>query len=236
MHTGPVNGRLPRALAGALLLASLVACSDDPDDPSGDGTASTSESGSESTSGSASPTDSLLVPDGVTLTDGGSTLELGEVATVAYEVRQGVVGVLDIKVTRLEKTSFEDSFVGWDLRAETKLAKPYFVRATIRNAGETDLGERPVPLYIVDGNNTLIEATSFASTFEPCSPGAFPKKFPSGKTVDVCLVYLSPEKGDLTAVSFRPTQEDVPITWTGELEQPKQPKPPKARTSGGKGG
>jgi hypothetical protein len=42
-----------------------------------------------------------------------------------------------------------------------------------------------------------------------------------------CLVFLSPKKGDLTAVSFRPTQAFDPITWTGELQEPKPPKPDK---------
>ena len=42
-----------------------------------------------------------------------------------------------------------------------------------------------------------------------------------------CLVYLSPKHGDLTAVSFRPTQDFNPITWTGKVttvggDQPKK--------------
>ena len=45
---------------------------------------------------------------------------------------------------------------------------PYFVHATVENVGDTDLGGRAVPLYIVDGRNTLIEASTFASTFKPC--------------------------------------------------------------------
>jgi len=216
-----MGGRLTRALVALALCVAVVGCSDDSQDPGSD------ESQSQSSGGSASPTDSLLVPDGIDLTPGGSALEVGDVATVAYEVRQAVVGVLDIKVTRLEKTSFEESFAGWDLSAEDKAKKPYFVRATVVNRGETDLGDRPVPLYIVDGTNALVEATSFLSEFEPCSPGSFPKSFPSGKSVDVCLVFLAPDKGDLTAVSFRPTQEYDPITWTGELKKPKPPKKPK---------
>ena len=167
------------------------------------------------------------MPAGVELTTQGSVLEVGDSATVAYEVRQGVVGVLDIKVTRLEKTTIRKSFVGWDLKPEQKKSNPYFVRATVTNRGETDLGGRPVPLYIVDGTNTLVEATTFASAFTPCEPGSFPKKFRPGKKVKVCMVYLSPKKGDLTAVSFRPTQEYDPITWTGELQEPKPPKPDK---------
>lgn len=227
-----MTGRLSRALASGVLALVLVGCSDDSDDPSDDPSSNGSSSTSGSDSGSPGPSDSLLVPDGVELTEQGSILEVGETATVAYEVRQGVVGVLDIAVTRLEKTSFAKSFVGWDLSDETKKAKPYFVRATVTNRGETDLGGKRVPLYIVDGKDTLIEATSFASKFKPCDPDEFPKVFASGESVDVCLVYLSPDRGDLTAVSFRPTQEDQPITWTGELKKPKPPKDDKGKNKG----
>jgi hypothetical protein len=145
------------------------------------------------------------------------------------------VGVLDIRVSRLEKTSFRKSFVGWDLDQGQKNSNPYFVRATITNRGDTDLGKKPIPLRIVDGTNTLVEATTFASAFPPCEPGSFPKKFKPGQKLKVCLVFLAPKKGDLTAVSFRPTQEFDPITWTGELEKPKPPKPDKP-DKGGQGG
>ena len=50
--------------------------------------------------------------------------------------------------------------------------------------------------------------------------------------MDLCLVYLSPDKGDLTAVSWRPTEEDVPITWTGELVKPEPPKGDKDKDKG----
>ena len=136
---------------------------------------------------------------------------------VAFEPRQDEVGVLDITVTRLEKTSFEESFSGWQLDAATRKANPYFVHATVKNVGDTDLGGRPVPLYIVDGRNTLIEASDFASTFKPCPSKALPKKFENGDRAKVCLVYLSPRDGDLTAVSFRPTEDFDPIIWTGKL-------------------
>jgi hypothetical protein len=224
-------GRASRALLAGLLCVVAAGCSDDDEDPG----SKESQSQSESGSGTPSPTETLPVPDGIELTAGGSTLAVGDVATVAYEVRQGVVGVLDIKVTRLEKTSFEESFTGWDLDADDRKKKPYFVRATIVNRGETDLTERPAPLYIVDGTNTLVEPTTFGSTFKPCNPAFFPKPFPSGKSVKVCLVFLAPDKGDLTAVSFRPTQEYNPITWTGELHKPKPPKPDKGKGGKGKG-
>jgi hypothetical protein len=238
------NGRVLRRRAGSTLAAvALVAsaglvagCSGDGDDSDSGGAGSASASGATSAATeSAGPY--LPVPDGVELTAQGSQLAVGDAATVAYEVKQGEVAVLDIAVTRLEKTSFGKSFVGWDLDAGQKKSNPYFVRATVTNRGTTDLGGRRAPLYIVDGNNTLVEQTTFASAFPPCEPGTFPKKFQPGKTTKVCLVFLSPQKGALTAVSFRPTQEFDPITWTGELQAPKPPKPPKGKgDKGGKGG
>jgi hypothetical protein len=197
----------PLALGLALSLA-LSACSGD--DGGSDG----------SSGGDASPaveeTPYLDVPEGVELTAQGSELELGESATVAYEPRQNAVGALDITVTSTEKASFS-MFEGWDIKKETRETSPYFVRARIENVGDTDLGGRPVPLYIVDGENRLIESSVFTGTFQPCEGSMFPKKFRNGDRVKACLVYLAPDKGELTAVSFRPDQEFDPITWTGEL-------------------
>ena len=77
------------------------------------------------------------------------------------------------------------------------------VRATVTNVGEADLGGRPVPLYVVDGENRLIESSLFTGEFKPCEGASFPKKFKGGDTVKACMVYLAPGKGDLTAVSRR---------------------------------
>jgi hypothetical protein len=216
------------AVVLAAAASSLAGCSDDDKGPDPGGSASPGASGSASASasGTESAGSSLPVPEGVELSPEGSQFQVGDTATVAYELRQGVVGVLDIRISRLEKTSFKKSFVGWDLDEGQKKSNPYFVRATVTNRGDTDLGGKKVPLYIVDGTNTLVEATTFASSFTPCEPGAFPKRFKTGRKMKVCMVFLAPKKGDLTAVSFRPTQDYDPITWTGDLEKPKPPKKP----------
>jgi hypothetical protein len=227
-HNGRVLKRVGFAAVVLAASASLVAgCSDDDKGPDVGASPSAGASGSVSASESESAGSSLPVPEGVELSPEGSQFQVGDTATVAYELRQGVVGVLDIRVSRLEKTSFKKSFVGWDLDQGQEKSNPYFVRATITNRGDTDLGGKKVPLYIVDGTNTLVEATTFASAFTPCEPGAFPKKFKPGRKMKVCMVFLAPKKGDLTAVSFRPTQDYDPITWTGDLEKPKPPKPDK---------
>ena len=235
MHTLPMRTRHPHRgrtrLLGLALASALVVsgCSDDgTKEASSDGTSS-SGSGGSTASSSESVKPYLPVPDGVELTEQGSKLEVGQSAVVAYHPRQDQVGVLDIKVTALEKTTFEESFTGWKLDAATKKTNPYFVRATIKNVGETNLGGRPVPLYVVDGDNKLNEAWSFASTFKPCPSTPFPDQFKPGDKTKTCLVYLLPDKGQLTAVSFRPTQEFNPITWTGELQKYQAPKPKKSK-------
>jgi hypothetical protein len=237
LHNGPVLRLGSSFVALVAATALLAACSDDEKSPDAGASAGATSASGSTAAATDTPSSSLPVPDGVELTTEGSQLKVGDTATVAYELRQGVVGVLDLKVTRLEQTSFKKSFAGWDLDEQQKKSNPYFVRATITNRGETDLGGKPVPLYIVDGNNTLVEATTFASSFTPCQPGTFPKKFKPGHKMKACLVFLSPKHGELTAVSFRPTQEFDPITWTGELEKPKPPKPPKGgKGKGGQGG
>jgi hypothetical protein len=202
-------------LLGLALL--LSGCSDD-------GTADASGDETTTSGGEGSPPEPYLpVPDGVELTTQGTELGLDESATVAYEPRQGEVGALEITVTRLDKASF-DLFQGWRLDAKTKSTQPYFVHAKITNVGATDLGGRRPPLYAVDGDNKLIESSTFASTFRPCPSADFPKKFRTGDSVNTCLVYLAPDKGDLVAVSFRPTEDFDPIIWVGEITQPEPPK------------
>lgn len=213
-----------RSLVGLALVPALVltGCSGGDEEPQASGTESSEGTTTE-------PTEEepyLPVPDGVELTAQGSELSLGETASVAYEPRQDEVAALDLTVTRMEKASFK-LFVGWKLSPETLKMTPYFVHAKVENVGDTDLGGRPVPLYAVDGENKLIEASTFASTFKPCPSEPLPQKFRTGAAVKTCLVYLAPDRGELTAASFRPTEEFDPITWTGEITRPAALQPDK---------
>ena len=147
--------------------------------------------------------DSLLVPDGVELTEQGSSLDVGETATVAYEVRQGVVGVLDITVTRLEKTSFEESFVGWDLDAEDEDRQ-----ALLRARDASPTAARPTSAADRCRSTSSTAPTPWSrrprsrARSSRAEPGSFPEPFPPGATRELCLVYLAPDKGDLTAVEL----------------------------------
>lgn len=232
MHNVPVR----RILATTLLLVpALAGCSGEEEPAADEPTASASASETPTVEPTPTP-EPLPVPAGVELTEQGTALELGDKATVAYEPKQDTVGVLDITVTDMRRTTFKQSFQGWKLNESVTSANPYFVEATFKNVGETDLGGRAAPLYLVDGQDTLVESTTFASDFEPCASTTFPKKFKPGKKVTRCLVYLSPDKGELVSISFRPAQEYEPITWSGEVLKLGVKRPSDKKKSGGNGG
>jgi hypothetical protein len=228
--------RLVPTLAALLLSLGLLAgCSDDGDGSGSDGAASP---GSE-TSESEGPY--LPVPDGIELTSPGSDLGVGESGVIAWQPRQDLIGVLDINVTQLVKTSFADSFEGWDVSEEQKKSlTPYFVHATVTNLGETNLSQRMVPLYAVDSGDTLVEPTEFTDDFEACPGGALPRGFFTDDAAEVCMVYLIADGLELSGVTFRPTEQFDAITWTGEIETlEKAPQPEqreKDRNTKGNGG
>lgn len=214
MHNGAVRTRLLGPLLAALVPALLLSACSGGDEPEG---ASSEVTESATPTPEPLPTPEIEVPEGVELTAQGSALELGDTATVGYEVDQSTVGVLDITVTDLRRTTFKQSFQGWKLDKQLSKANPYFVEAVFKNRGETDLGGQRPPLYIVDGDDTLVESSTFVTTFEPCPSTDFPKKFKPGDKVKRCLVFLAPDAGELVAVSFRPAQEFNPITWSGDV-------------------
>lgn len=213
--TLPVRPALALLLAGSLALS----CGGDPD--------SSADPSDPPSSTVASP--EITAPEGVELTEGGSELKLGDNAIVAWKPRSDVTGVLDITVSKIEQTTVQD-FIAFKLDEASKASTPYYVRASVTNAGETDLSGVPVPLYVVDQEtNKLVQASNFASTFKPCPSVPLPKEFAAGKTTNVCLVFLIPDHGKLESVSFRPGQEYNPIVWTGSIgkAKPYRPKPPK---------
>lgn len=212
---------VPAALL--LALGLLAGCSDD-----GGGNGGDAASPSDETSAAEEPY--LPVADGVELTEPGSDLEVGESGVIAWQPRQDLIGVLDINVTQLVRTSFADSFEGWDVSAEQKKnLTPYFVRATVTNVGETNLSQRMVPVYAVDSGDTLVEPTEFTEDFEACPGGALPRGFFVDDVAEVCMVYLIGDGLELSGVTFRPTEQFDAITWTGEIEVLEKAKDPEER-------
>lgn len=226
MHNDAMTARGRRWGIGpvGLLLVGLSACSSG-GEPAAEPTAATASpsvdaSTEPSPDAPAEATPYLPVPDGVTLTAQGADLRLADRATVAWEPRREVVGAIDVTVTGVQRTTLKD-LAAFRLDPTQRTSTPYYVRATVKNVGTTNLAGVSVPLYAVNAADTLIQSTPFAAAFKPCSSTPFPKPFRTGDRARVCLVYLVPQHGTLRSVSFRPTQEYDPITWTGKFTRPK---------------
>lgn len=238
------GARRVATVVGGLFLCgtALAACGSAPDSgpDTGPGSGPAPSASGSVTAAAASGYPSVSTAPGVALTAPGKALQVGQTATVAWRPSQRVTGVLDLTVTGLERTSFAQSFRGWELDDATKSNAPYFVTATVRNAGTSDLGGRPVPLYGLAASGALVEASSFATDFKPCRPSVLPTPFPGGASAQVCLVFLVPDGGALDGVSFRPSQVFDPITWSGLVSSPPSPtghaapKTPAAKTPAAK--
>jgi hypothetical protein len=180
------------------------------------------QSGPTGAGGSAGSTSSAshAVVQGVRLTPDGSSLKVGDTARVAWQPDQKRTGVIAVRVTRLQQVPLS-AFKAWRLTGSVLKSTPYYVHANVKNLGTTDLSGMPVPLYVLDRGNTLLEASTFRAAYAPCPSRPFPAKFTRGRTTSVCLVYFAPDHGKLDAVSFRPTQDVDGITWRGPVTRTK---------------
>jgi hypothetical protein len=202
----------PRAFRVAAVLAAsalaLTACSGGNDEPTAT---------ADTTSASATPSSTVEVPKGLEITEPGTQLAFGDSATVAYEDQdQGTA--LQLRVDSAEQGSLED-FEGFDLDDPyKKRGNYYYVRVMVKNAGKDTIGGVPVPLWGISGDNTLLRAVEFKSSFAKCPTEPLPAKFAPKDTFKTCLVFLSPDKGKLVGVSYRPTEQFLPIEWRGPVK------------------
>jgi hypothetical protein len=180
------------------------------------------------------PTGDVTVPAGTTLTKAGETLQFGQPATVAYQPNPQRGSVLQLSVDGVQQGRISD-FAGYQLSAETKKSKPYYVAVTAKNVGNGDLSRTGIPLYAVDNTNSLNQQTSFNNTFAKCPSQPLPQGFTEGKQVKTCLVYVLRPGQSLTKISYRPLQAFPPITWEGTIKPPVAPKktPPRDKKKQG---
>jgi hypothetical protein len=182
----------------------------------------TSRTTSSPTSQSTSSASATVV-QGVSLTAQGSQLKIGEAAKVSWQPNQKVVGVLRLAVTQVQKVSI-DAFRDFRLDSATQSSTPYYVHARVTNLGRTNLSGVPVPLYLLDHRNTLLQSSTFQAQFPACPSRPLPGGFTHGKKTSVCLVYFASQHGTMDAVSFRPTQAFDAITWQGRSPRQKPAK------------
>jgi len=167
----------------------------------------------------AEPTGSIEVPDGVTVTDAGTKLAFGEQAVVAYQPNPQRGSVLALVVDSVQAARLAD-FAAYDLKDDTKKARPYYVRVRVKNVGPGDLSRMAVPIYAVDQTDTLIQPSTFNNTYARCPSLPLAEGFTAGKSMTGCLVYFVPNAGTLTKLSYRPLQAFPAITWEGTVLPP----------------
>ena len=223
MHNDRVIRRTPpirTAAVLALVALAVAACngsgSSTPSAGGSSGSPSTPGGTGSTSSGSASSSPSRTVVEGVPLTAQGSQLKVGDSARVSWKPNQKTTGVIRVRVTRLQRVPI-GTFSDWQLTGPVLRSTPYFVHAKVTNLGRSDLSRVPVPLYLLDGRNTLLQSSTFRAEFKPCSSRPLPDGFKRGKRADVCLVYFVPNHGKLVAISYRPTQDFDAITWSGPV-------------------
>ncbi len=163
------------------------------------------------TSSPTSTGPSITVPQGVTLTDPGSTLRIGDAASAIYADDQRV-SVLTVTVSRVVKGSIKD-FRSFVLSAAQRRSMPYYVSATVTNDGPRQLGQIEVPLYGFDSTDTAFPATSLVGALDRCSDAPLPTGFAPDQTVKTCLIYLVPPEATLQAVQLRTNDSADPISW-----------------------
>jgi hypothetical protein len=173
---------------------------------------------SQSQSQSSTASSSLPVPQGVTVTPEGTSLRLGGSATVAWQPHQNTVGVISLAVTGQQRVPIR-AFRDFRLDGATRRSTPYFVKVRVKNLGTSDLSHVPVPLYLLDDQHTLLQASTFQAQFPACPSRPLPSGFHRGSHATVCLVYFVPKHGRLVAMSFRPSQDYNAITWHGPVQR-----------------
>lgn len=219
MQNDGMNRMTPGTRAAAVALASVLAlagCGGGGDtgdeEPTGDATATSTATEEE--------TDS----DG--LTKPGTELELQESAHFEWKPNQKRDGsTVSLSVDRITKGTSRHLRA---IEVNTQPADPqlYYVRVTLENTGEGDLGGySPValPLYANDGSSVLLRPAELLLEFKPCPLEKLPKQFAEGSSANLCLVYLL-DGAALENLSLLPDLQEEPITWDAELATPQKSK------------
>ncbi|MDN7120765.1 hypothetical protein INN71_05095 [Nocardioides sp. ChNu-153] len=221
-----LSRRLSRRTAAALgvaLLLPLAACGGDGgtggggDDGAGTADATGSAPGSATPSAPTSSAtgrdaDYLEVPSGVTLTQPGARLALGDVATIAWRPAAERVGVLAVRVTAVQPAP-AGAFDGWLVGGADVAATPYFVTTTVENVGEGDLAGQDVPLYLLRDDAALVPASRFGAEFPACPSTALPAPFGPGASATQCQVHLAADGTTVEGLAFQPWDGLEPVVW-----------------------
>jgi hypothetical protein len=142
----------------------------------------------------------------------GTTMRQDQRAKVLFVVHDERKSLISLAVdsVRTGRTSDLENFI---LDAQAKSSTPYYVDVTVTNVGGGRIGGAPVPLYGVNGHNTLLPAADLRGSFKKCQADRFPRHLGKGRSFSTCLMFLSPRHGKLTSVAFQYASDVAPVTW-----------------------
>jgi hypothetical protein len=153
------------------------------------------------------------VPAGVTITKGGSTLELGRSASVVYQVEEGAASVVTVAVDAVRKGNIKKDFTFFSLDEKAKTSTPYYVRLTVENNGPSGLGGVTIPVLAHTTSNTVFPPSELVGSFKPCPNPALPESFLESSKADLCLVFLLPKGERLSTIDLQTGKEADAIHW-----------------------
>ncbi|MDN5852597.1 MAG: hypothetical protein L0K86_07090 [Actinomycetia bacterium] len=185
-----------RTAAAAIALAlALTACTSGDDEPKPD-----------------PETPDVNVPEGITLTSAGSTVPLGQSASVVFQPRNAAQTVITISVDEVTRGKPKD-LDGYDLDGLPEDSVPYYVNASIRNAGPAVIAGAAVPLYGVDSANSYFKPVDVRGTVHGCKPLRLGNHVKPGTVSKGCLVFAVPPKRTFKGVQVRTSDLNQPVTW-----------------------
>lgn len=172
---------------------------------------------SHSSAAPPSPSTGSGTGDDGALTPTGTTLTVGQTATVKYAVKDLSKETTRLNVTAVsvKKGAIKD-LKDFNLDAQTKVSDPFYITMTFRNAGPREM--EPGGIFgLVRAHNTAgdeLNRLSLIGTFKPCD-GDVPKTLAVGASYTECEVYIAPAGQEIGNVNFWFYLEDqrTEITW-----------------------
>jgi hypothetical protein len=151
------------------------------------------------------------------LTPTGTTLRMGQTATVEYETKSLAKTTTHLAITAksVRKGAIGD-LKDFNLDAQTKVSEPFYVTMTFKNVGPRPM--EPGGIFgLINAHNTdgdELNRLSLIGDFKPCE-GTPPKTLKVGASYTECDVYVAPAGQDAGKVVFGHFIDttETEITW-----------------------
>jgi hypothetical protein len=154
------------------------------------------------------------------LTPTGTTLAVGQTATVVYETKSLSKEGTNLAVTVVSvKAGSIGDLADFDLDAQSKVSDPFYVTVSFKNVGPLPM--EPGGIFgVITAHNTAgdeLNRLSLIGEFTPCHGDDTPDTLAVGASYTDCGVYLAPAGQDISNVMlafYFGDADRTEITWT----------------------